>query len=47
MDLKDNACLKAKYVYCRPIEEARERGEMPLWRESLKANIACKEAIEE
>ncbi len=44
---KENACLKAKYVYCRPIEEARERGEIPLWRESFKANIACKEAIEE
>ena len=34
-------------VYKYPAEYAREHGELPLYRESYKANIACKEAIEQ
>ena len=33
-------------LYTRSAEEAGERGELPLWRASHQANIACKEAIE-
>ena len=30
------------YLYPYPSAEARERDELPLWRESHKANIACR-----
>ena len=35
------------YLYPGSIEYARQRNEIALWRESWKANIACKKAIEE
>ena len=33
-------------VYRFPAEHARENGELELYRASIKANAACKEAIE-
>ena len=33
------------YLYPYSSAEARDRNELPLWRESHKANIACREAI--
>ena len=35
------------YPYPYSAAEARERNELSLWRESHKANIACRNAIEE
>ena len=35
------------YLYPYSAQEARNRDEIVLWRESHKANIACREAIEE
>ena len=35
------------YLYIHSAEDARERDELPLWRASYRANIACKSAIEE
>ena len=35
------------YLYPHSSAEARERDELPLWRESHKANIACRNAIED
>ena len=35
------------YLYPYSAAEARERNELSLWRESHKANIACRNAIEE
>ena len=35
------------YLYPGSIEYARQRKEIALWRESWKANVACKKAIEE
>ena len=35
------------YLYPYSSVEARERDELPLWRESHKANIACRNAIED
>ena len=35
------------YLYPYSSAEARERDELPLWRESHKANIACRNAIED
>ena len=35
------------YLYPYSAAEARERNELPLWRESHKANIACRNAIED
>lgn len=35
------------YLYPYSSAEARERNELPLWRENHKANIACRDAIEE
>ncbi len=35
------------YLYPYSSAEARERNELPLWRESHKANIACRNAIED
>ncbi len=35
------------YLYPYSIEEARRRDEVSLWLDSLRANIACKKAIEE
>ena len=34
-------------LYRHDAAYAREHGELPLYRESYQANIACKEAIEE
>ena len=33
------------YLYPYSSVEARERDELPLWQESHKANIACRNAI--
>ena len=35
------------YLYPYSSAEARDRDELPLWRESHKANIACRNAIED
>lgn len=35
------------YLYPYSAADARERNELPLWRESHKANIACRNAIED
>ena len=35
------------YPYPYSSAEARDRNELPLWRESHKANIACRNAIED
>ena len=35
------------YLYPYSSAEAKERDELPLWRESHKANIACRNAIED
>ena len=35
------------YPYPYSAAEARKRNELSLWRESHKANIACREAIED
>ena len=35
------------YLYPYSAAEARKRNELPLWRESHKANIACRNAIED
>ena len=35
------------YLYPYSAAEARERNELSLWRESHKANIACRNAIED
>ena len=35
------------YLYPYSAAEARERNELPLWRESHRANIACRNAIED
>ena len=35
------------YLYPQSVVYAREQQELTLWRESWKANVACKNAIEE
>ena len=35
------------YLYPYSAAEARKRNELSLWRESYKANIACRNAIED
>lgn len=39
--------MNETYLYPYSAEEARRQNELSLWRASHKANIACKEAIEE
>lgn len=39
--------MNETYLYRYSAEDARRQDELPLWRASHKANIACKEAIEE
>lgn len=39
--------MNETYLYPYSTEEARRQNELSLWRASHKANIACKEAIEE
>lgn len=39
--------MNETYLYPYSSDEARRRGEIDLWRESRKANIACRDAIEE
>ena len=39
--------LNETYLYRGSAKEAKRRDELPLWRESHKANIACREAIED
>ena len=34
------------YLYPHSLRDAKQRGELDLWRESHQENIACKEAIE-
>ena len=38
--------MNETYLYPYSAKEARERNELSLWRESHRANIACREAIE-
>ena len=38
--------MNETYLYLYSAKEARERNELSLWRESHRANIACREAIE-
>ena len=39
--------MNKTYLYPYSSAEARERNELSLWRESLRANIACRDAIED
>ena len=39
--------MNETYLYRGSAKEAKRRDELPLWRESHKANIACREAIED
>ena len=39
--------MNKTYLYPYSAKEARERNELSLWRESHRANIACREAIED
>lgn len=39
--------MNEAYLYPHSAAEARQKNELPLWRASHYANIACKEAIEE
>lgn len=39
--------MNEAYLYPYSAKEARERNELSLWRESHRANIACREAIED
>ena len=39
--------MNETYLYLYSAKEARERNELSLWRESHRANIACREAIED
>lgn len=39
--------MNETYLYRGPAQEARSRDELSLWRESHRANIACRGAIEE
>ena len=39
--------MNETYLYPYSAEDARRQNELALWRASHKANIACKEAIEE
>jgi len=39
--------MNKTYLYPYSAKEARERNELSLWRESRRANIACREAIED
>ena len=39
--------MNETYLYPYSAAEANKRNEMALWRESHKANIACRNAIEE
>ena len=39
--------MNETYLYPYSAKEARERNELSLWRESHRANIACREAIED
>ncbi len=45
--MKESSMENDVYLYPGSIEYARQRNEIALWRESWKANIACKKAIEE
>lgn len=39
--------MNETYLYPYSAKEARERNELSLWRESHRANIACRDAIED
>lgn len=39
--------MNETYLYRGSAKEAKRRDELPLWWESHKANIACREAIED
>ena len=38
--------MNETYLYPYSAKEARERNELSLWRESHRANIACRDAID-
>lgn len=39
--------MNETYLYRGSAKEAKSRDELPLWRESHKANVACRGAIED
>ena len=39
--------MNETYLYRGSAKEAKSRDELPLWRESHKANVACRDAIED
>ena len=39
--------MNKTYLYPYSAKEARERNELSIWRESHRANIACRDAIED
>ena len=36
-----------EYLYPYSAQEAKKRNQLPMWRESYHANVACRNAIEE
>lgn len=39
--------MNETYLYPYSAQEARTRNQLPMWRESYHANVACRNAIEE
>ena len=39
--------MNETYLYPYSAQEARIRNQLPMWRESYRANVACRNAIEE
>ena len=38
--------MNETYLYPYSAQEARRRNQLPMWRESYHANVACRNAIE-
>ena len=39
--------MNETYLYPYSVQEAKKRNQLPMWRESYHANVACQNAIEE
>ena len=39
--------MNETYLYPYSVQEAKKRNQLPMWRESFHANVACRNAIEE
>ena len=39
--------MNETYLYPYSVQEAKKRNQLPMWRESYHANVACRNAIEE